>query len=136
MSGNKKALILVAAVAAAVALPHFWPATADDDSRKEKPEAAAPQEETPGPRPRSGSRRADPPLSHAIEVEEKLDPREEAMLKALDAPTDVNFIEVPLEDCVAHLRELSKLPIWVDRKAIADEELALDQPVTLQLSEV
>ncbi len=86
-------------------------------------------------RPRSKPRGADAPLAHAIMKKEE-ESMEEKILKALDKPTNVEWQELALEDCLTFLAEFHGIPVWLDKSSLTDEGVALDQPITLKLSGV
>jgi hypothetical protein len=86
-------------------------------------------------RPRSKPRGADAPLAHAI-LKQVEDSMEEKILKALDKPTNVEWQELALEDCLTFLAEFHGIPVWLDKSSLTDEGVALDQPITLKLSGV
>lgn len=92
-------------------------------------------EPTARPRSKSGPKHPHAPLQHAI-VKDEEDSAEAEIAKALDRPTTVEFIDSPLEDCFSFLREFHKINIWLDRGALTDEGVALDQPITLKLTGV
>jgi hypothetical protein len=52
----------------------------------------------------------------------------------LDKPTEVNFNEQPLEEAIRYLADYHGIDIWIDKQALLDTGVALDQPVSLQLS--
>jgi hypothetical protein len=61
---------------------------------------------------------------------------EERILKALATPVDVDFRNVPLEECLDLIKKDPNLPpfdLYLDRTTLADEGVATDQPVTLRL---
>ena len=121
-------LIAVAAVAT-IALPTlFWgPAaklvTADD-------KAAAGQ----------GDKKAGDPATAKKPPEVEFLPRpskdEQKILDALAKPTTVEFLDLPLEDCVTFLKEYHSINVWLDKGKLSDEGVALDQPITLKLAGV
>jgi len=74
------------------------------------------------------------PLKHAIVKNEEA-PAEEKLLKALDKPTTVEFIDLPLEDCLTFLHDYHGINIWIDRHTLTDEGVALDAPVSLKLAD-
>jgi len=89
--------------------------------------------ESPPARPRGG----DLPLSHAILRDEKDDDSTEArIVRTLAKPTTVEFVDLPLEDCISFLKEFHNVNVWLDKGALADAGVALDQPVTLKLAGV
>ncbi len=61
---------------------------------------------------------------------------EEKIIKALETPIDVEFADLPLEDCLTFIAEhpnFSRFSMQLDRATLADLEVALDQPITLKL---
>src|SRR5579863_8532705 len=91
------------------------------------------------PPARGGRRTLELPLQHAIlrdDKDKKEDSAEAAIIEALTKPTTVEFLELPLEDCLSFLKEYHKLNIWIDRHAVTDEGVALDTPITLKLADV
>lgn len=66
----------------------------------------------------------------------RYNPNEERIRRTLDKPTEVNFIEMTLEDAINYLKDYHSINIWIDKPTLADEGVALDQTVTLQLSGV
>ncbi|MGE5192841.1 MAG: hypothetical protein ACM3U2_10085 [Deltaproteobacteria bacterium] len=66
----------------------------------------------------------------------RYNPTEEKMRRSLSKPTTVDFIDLPLEDCITFLKEYHNINIWVDKATLADEGVALDQPITLKLAGV
>ena len=102
-------------------------------ARAEDPPADAPAE----PHASPGRRSADVPLQHAILRDEKDDDSAETqILKLLAKPTTVEFIDLPLEDCITYLKEYHGINIWLDKTTLIDEGVALDQPMNLQLAGV
>ena len=85
----------------------------------------------------------------AVEVEYFPRPTkaEERILEALDRPTTVEFIDLPLEDCLTYLMEYhdnqndknsnpSRLAIYLDKPTLTDEGVAHDQPINLKLNDL
>jgi hypothetical protein len=66
----------------------------------------------------------------------RYNPTEEKIRKSFSKPTTVEFIDLPLEDCITFLKEYHNINIWLDRPTLTDEGVALDQPVTLKLAGV
>ncbi len=66
----------------------------------------------------------------------RYNPTEEKMRRSLSKPTTVEFLDLPLEDCLTFLKEYHGINIWLDKPTLADEGVALDQPVTLNLAGV
>ena len=63
-------------------------------------------------------------------------PTEEKIRLALPKPTTVEFLDLPLEDCITFLKEYHNINIFLDRPTLTDEGVALDQPITLKLAGV
>jgi len=78
----------------------------------------------------------DQPLQHAIMKQEEVDPAEEKILAALDKPTNVEFLDLALEDCLNYLKDYHKINVWLDKQTLTEEGVSLDQPMTLKLAEV
>ncbi len=66
----------------------------------------------------------------------RYNPTEEKIRSALSKPTTVEFLDLPLEDCITFLKEYHNINIWIDRATLTDEGVALDQPITLKLAGV
>jgi len=66
----------------------------------------------------------------------RYNPTEEKIRSALSKPTTVEFLDLPLEDCITFLKEYHNINIWLDRTTLTDEGVALDQPITLKLAGV
>lgn len=73
------------------------------------------------------------PLKRAIMKKEELS-AEEKILAALDKPTTVDFVDLPLEDCLTFLHDYHGINIWLDRQVLTDEGVALDAPQSLKLA--
>ena len=56
---------------------------------------------------------------------------EATIVEQLREPTAMEFIETPLEDVVAYLKDLHGIEIQLDRKALEDANLGGDAPVTI-----
>ena len=56
--------------------------------------------------------------------------------RALDQPTTVEFLDLPLEDAITFLKEYHNINIYIDKATLTDEGVAIDQPVTLKLAGV
>lgn len=76
-----------------------------------------------------------PPLKD-LRLKDDEEGAEERILEALSKPTEVSFIDTPLEDAISFLKEQHKINIWIDRRALNDVNISTDQPVTLQIAEV
>jgi hypothetical protein len=66
----------------------------------------------------------------------RYNPTEEKIRRSFSKPTTVEFLDLPLEDCITFLKEYHNINIWLDKATLADEGVALDQPVTLNLAGV
>ncbi len=66
----------------------------------------------------------------------KWNPVEEKLRRALDKPTNVEWLELALEDCVTYLSEFHGINIILDKTKLTEEGVALDQPITLKLQGV
>jgi hypothetical protein len=64
----------------------------------------------------------------------RYNPTEEKIRGTLSRPTTVDFLDLPLEDCITFLKEYHNINIWLDKATLVDEGVVLDQPVTLQLA--
>ncbi len=60
-------------------------------------------------------------------------PAERRILDALNSPTQLEFIETPLQDVVDYLKDLHSIEIQIDTKALEDVGLATDMPITRNL---
>lgn len=58
---------------------------------------------------------------------------EKQILAAFEKVVDVDFLELPLEECIVRLGEMGELTIHLDRTTLTDEGTALDQPINLKL---
>jgi uncharacterized protein YfaS (alpha-2-macroglobulin family)/TolA-binding protein len=55
------------------------------------------------------------------------------ILKALNSPTQLEFIETPLHDVVSFLKDYHGIEIQIDRKALDDVGIGSDTPITRDL---
>lgn len=69
----------------------------------------------------------------AVEYLPRPSSEEAKILRALEMPVDVDFSETPLEDCLKSLAQKARIPIVLDTRRLADENLALDVPISLSL---
>ena len=53
--------------------------------------------------------------------------------KALDEPTNIEFVDAPLQDVVDYLKDLHNIEIQIDTKALEDASIGPDTPVTRNL---
>ena len=67
------------------------------------------------------------------ETKEKF-PAEVRIRRALKTRTEVDFLDTPLRDALAYLRDYHAIQIWVNETALTDQGIAIDTPVTLSLS--
>jgi hypothetical protein len=58
------------------------------------------------------------------------------VIEALDQPTRIEFLDLPLEDALGFLKDFHKINLWLDRVTLTDEGVGMDQPVTLKLAGV
>ena len=86
----------------------------DDNSSLDKGEAKPPKERKPA----------------------ELSATEQKIARSLDKPTTVEFLDLPLEDALTFLKEYHNIRLSIDRENMADQGVALDQPVTLKLNRV
>jgi peroxiredoxin len=61
---------------------------------------------------------------------------EERIVRSLDKPTTVEFLDLPLEDCLTFLKEYHNLNLVIDRAALSEQGVPLDKPITLKLAGV
>lgn len=66
----------------------------------------------------------------------KRSPIEEKIARALDKPTTVEFLNLPLDDCLTFLKKYHNFNLVIDWTTLADEGVAVEQPVTLKLAGV
>ncbi|MBS0261186.1 MAG: STN domain-containing protein [Planctomycetes bacterium] len=78
---------------------------------------------------KAGSRRDPTPAKHR----EK--PAEAKIRKALNLSTNVEWTEFPLEDCITYLADFHGINIVVEKQALAEERVGLDEPITLRLQQ-
>lgn len=68
----------------------------------------------------------------------KYSPPEEKLRESLSQPTDVNFQQLPLRECIEYLEKARGIDIYIDEEKISSEGQSanLDQEITLQLAGV
>ncbi|HEY2251020.1 MAG TPA: redoxin domain-containing protein, partial [Planctomycetaceae bacterium] len=66
----------------------------------------------------------------------KVSPAEENIRRSLEKPTQVEFRDLALQDCINYLGEFHGIKVSVDKQALEEEGVALDQPVTLKVGGV
>src|SRR5262249_47233150 len=138
MSYLLKAVAIFAAISLGIVASQILPQGAADkpDPTAQKPQAAPAEDQAELPPP-ANPRSGDLPLSHAILRDEKDDDSIEArIVRTLAKPTTVEFLDLPLEDCITFLKEYHNVNVWLDKASLSDEGVALDQPVTLKLAGV
>lgn len=59
---------------------------------------------------------------------------EESIRRALDLPSDVEFIETPLKECLLFLKEQHNINLALDEQKVADEGVATDTLINLQVT--
>ena len=138
MSNPIKAITVITAVALGILTLQILPGGVDDRRDEGPAQAEPPARPQAGSPGRADRRPPDLPLQHAILRDEKKkeDSAEAALIEALAKPTTVEFLDLPLEDCLTFLKEYHNIRVWLDRGALTDEGVALDQPVTMKLSGV
>jgi hypothetical protein len=138
MSYSLKAVAVFAAISLGVVASQILPGSAEDkpDQSATKPETRPDEEQTES-HPPTNPRGGDLPLTHAILRDEKDDDSEEArIVRTLAKPTTVEFLDLPLEDCLTFLKEYHNVNVWLDKVSLTDAGVALDQPITLKLAGV
>ena len=93
-------------------------AHAADAAPNDKPATAAERNDKTAPASGTSNARA------AIEFLPRPSPEEERILAALATPVDVEFVDVPLEDCLSFIGGYEKLPqftVFLDRATLTDE---------------
>lgn len=105
------------------------------DGEKEKKEKSAPKAwcfapsyHTTGMEKEKKAKSA--PKAAAAKPEMLPAPGQEAIRKALDSPVTLEFLDTPLGDVLDFLRDATRLPIHLDRKALEDVGVATDTPIT------
>lgn len=68
------------------------------------------------------------------EAEPAPNAREAAIEKALAAKFDFTFVETPLAEVVETIRRETKIEVQLDRRAITDQGLGADSPITRRIS--
>jgi hypothetical protein len=136
MSRSWGAIAIIAVVSVGAFVSQLFTGDPVDQSNKALARAGDPAEGLGQPRAKSAPNRGDMPLQHAILREEKEDSAESRILDALGKPTTVEFLDLPLEDALTFLKEYHNISVWVDKRALSDEGVPLDQPVTLKLAGV
>jgi hypothetical protein len=119
----------------------FWPATPHNGIA-----VNAVAENTAAESPPATKAKAEPaanvlPSEHALPPGEKWgflrsDRESEKIVATLNLPTEVNFVDLPLEDAINYLRDYHKINIIIDLAAMQDLGVARDQPISLQHSGV
>src|SRR3569623_544210 len=63
-------------------------------------------------------------------------PAEVKIIKALDEPTELEFIETPLSDVVEYLKTRHNIEIQLDKKALEEAAIQPDTPISRNLKGV
>jgi hypothetical protein len=63
-------------------------------------------------------------------------PIEERLIAALDKPTTVEFVDLPLEDAITYLGEFHNISIFLDKALLKKKAIPVDEPLTLKLADV
>lgn len=58
---------------------------------------------------------------------------EERILKAFALPTTVEFLDLPIEDCITFLKEYHHINVVLNKSTLADEGVALDTPMNFKV---
>ncbi len=61
---------------------------------------------------------------------------EEAIVRSLDKPTTVEFLDLPLEDSLTFLKEYHNINLILDRAVLSEHGVPPDKPITLKLTGV
>ena len=57
----------------------------------------------------------------------------EAILRALDKPVQLEFVETPLADVVEFLQQLLQVPVCLDQRSLSDVGVSIDTPITRRI---
>jgi hypothetical protein len=110
-------------LAAAVWLLPASALLAQQEPHARKPQPSAAQTVKPKPRPS---------VAKSDAAKEPVAP-EAAIKKALASPTQVEFIDTPLQDVIDYLKDYHHIEIQLDRKALNDVGVEPDKPITKNL---
>jgi len=66
----------------------------------------------------------------------KSSPASERILRALDKPTTVDFIDLPLNDALTFLHDYHGIALRIDKEALDRAKVSLDTPISLKLQGV
>ncbi|MGE5191700.1 MAG: hypothetical protein ACM3U2_04305 [Deltaproteobacteria bacterium] len=127
---SRRVLVLLGAAAAMLALPTLqWApdvrvAAADDRGSAAQSDKKAAEPAT------------TPATASTVEYLPRPSKDEQKILDALAKPTTIEFLALPLEDCLTFLKHYHNLNVWIDKATLAKEEINLDQRVTLDLTGV
>lgn len=64
------------------------------------------------------------------------DAAQRRILRVLDEPISMNFIETPLQDAVRQMSETLDIPILIETRTLEDMGLSADSPVSISLKDV
>ena len=109
------------------------PATDDPFAAPAKPARDDPFA-APTPKPATDDPFAAPIESASLPIGLPTSPAELKILKALDEPTELDFIEEPLQGVVDYLSDRHKIQIVFDIRALEDLNIGTDEPMTHKLS--
>lgn len=56
------------------------------------------------------------------------------MENELHNPTEVRFVDIPLKDGLDYLEDLHQIKIWIDKNALSDAGVSIDQTITLEVA--
>ncbi|TWT31335.1 ECF RNA polymerase sigma factor SigE [Thalassoglobus neptunius] len=76
------------------------------------------------------------PVDSPIAVERDQSPQEERILQLLGETTNLEFPGSPLSDVTAFLSEHNNIPVYIDQKALGDEGLSADDPISINIQNV
>jgi hypothetical protein len=72
----------------------------------------------------------------AVEFLPKPTPSEERILAVLEEPTEMRFVETPLQHVVSYLTDHHKFDIHLDNRALEDVAIGADTPITRTVNNV
>ena len=113
---------------AAVALVAFWIGTWQPTPFLSQPAVAQ--------QPETNAAAETPTADKTFSLSEPEDPFAREMLGRLNQKIAFNFQETPLEEVIAKLAAELKLPLHLDRKALEDEGISAQMPITFKLDKV
>ena len=99
--------------------------TPDDFTLQVNSEDAPADESSDRPIEKSGGASKDAEVT--VEYLPRPTKNEVKIINALDKPTTVEFVDSPLEACIAELAKYHKINIWLDKQTLRDEGVAVDR---------